>query len=84
MKSMTDVTCEIDKRALLEQFEGILAFVQSAFDEGATRPARLDQVWDRDRKDMTSGREKPEVCWAAICWALPSKNMNQTSFWLNS
>jgi hypothetical protein len=33
---------------------------------------------------MTSGREKPDVCWADICWALPSKNTSQTSSWLNS
>jgi hypothetical protein len=43
----------------------------------ATRPARLDRDRDlnRNRKDMTSGREKPDVCWADICWTLPSKNM---------
>jgi hypothetical protein len=61
---------------------------------GATRPARLDWDRDRDRKDMTSGREKPDVDWADVDWAdvdwadvdwaLPSKNTNQTSFWLNS
>jgi hypothetical protein len=48
---------------------------------------------------MTSGREKPDVDWADVDWAdvdwadvdwadvdwaLPSKNTNQTSFWLNS
>jgi hypothetical protein len=40
--------------------------------QGATRTARLerDWVWDRDRKDMTSGREKPDVCWADVCWAI--------------
>jgi hypothetical protein len=34
-------------------------------------------------KDMTSGREKPDVYWADVSWVLPLKNMNQTSFWLN-
>ena len=59
--------------------------------QGAIRSALIDRDWnrDRDRQDMTSGREKPDVCWVDVCWvdvcrALPSKNMNQTSFWLNS
>jgi hypothetical protein len=44
-------------------------------------------------KDMTSGREKPDVDWvdvdwadvdwADVDWALPSKNMNQISFCQN-
>jgi hypothetical protein len=46
--------------------------------QGATRPARLDLDWDRDRKGMTSGREKPDFYWVDICWTLFSKNMSQT------
>ena len=41
--------------------------------QGATRPARLDR--DRDRKDMTLGREEPHVY-----RALPSKNMRESNF----
>ncbi|ESQ09679.1 MAG: hypothetical protein N838_19850 [Thiohalocapsa sp. PB-PSB1] len=72
--------------------------IQTLHEPGANRLALLDLDWDldcldrhrdRDRKDMTSGREKPDVDWADVDWsdvdwALPSENMNQTSFWSNS
>ena len=47
MKNMSDATCEIKSQALLDEFAEILAFVQSAFQEGGTAHAVESELWQR-------------------------------------
>jgi len=47
MKSMTDATSQINSQALVEQFEAVLVFVQSAFEEGGTAHAVEKGLWER-------------------------------------
>jgi hypothetical protein len=47
MKRMTDATSQINSQALVEQFEAVLVFVQSAFDEGGTAHEVEQGLWER-------------------------------------
>ena len=50
MTSMYDTTSEIKRQALVEEFEGILGFVQTAFRQGGTAHDVEKGLWERMRK----------------------------------
>ena len=50
MTNMNDIPSEIKGQALFEEFQGILGFVQTAFQQGRTAHEVETGLWERIRK----------------------------------